>query len=132
MNALRWVVSAAAFAACLASAEDIVVSPPLKGFVATKDYALRVDGAPAPATIYYQGEQPAYLVFSDKLPGAALLDVRAGVVETVGAGRIVRQKDGSLDVLPNARKRIGPFALSQKNVTFVFEKKKVELVRNQS
>lgn len=117
--ALVWLAGAAA-------AQD-AISPPLKGFAPTNDFALRVDGAPAGARIYYQGEQPAYLVFSESLPGALLLDLRAGMVESVGAGRIVRQKDGSLDVMPNARRRLGPFTLSRGGVAFVHEKRRVEV-----
>lgn len=105
------------------------ISPAMRGFTPTTDYSLTVNGAPAPAQMYYLGEAPAYLVVSSALPGPVLLDLRNGLAIAILQLKIVKQRDGSVDILANgATGRIGPFTLSKRNLTFTYEGRNVAVV----
>jgi hypothetical protein len=121
--------SLAAMLFALPAMAQQAISPAMRGFTPTKDYSLTVNGAPVEANMYYLGELPAYLILSAALPGPVLLDLRNGVAIAVARERMVRQRDGSIDIVANAATgRIGPFALTQRNVTFTYEGRKVAVV----
>lgn len=100
----------------------------LRGFQATGEYVLLINGqADAKAEIYVNKSLPAYLI----LPSAQspiVITPGGGTVETVPKPKIVRQKDGTLDLLADAvTKPQGKIKIQDGRVDFTSEGKKVSL-----
>jgi hypothetical protein len=120
-RALRLVAAMAISTAAIAQA--------LSGFLPTKDYTLTVNGKPAAAEVYQQGDRPAVLVVSSALPHPIMLDVRTGQVDTVNASKIEKQRDGSVDLVAGALGSIiANFTMAREGVTFTVQGRKVVLV----
>lgn len=120
----------AAPAAVLAAAVAILACPPalaqppadalLRDFKPTGDFVLEVEGQKAEGAEIYQSERiAAILVVTSKLPAPALLQPRAGTVETVSLMSLARRPDGTIDVLADADLApAGRFSLEDENVRF--------------
>jgi len=106
----------------------------LRGFERSGIRILVVDGKEDKgAEIYLNEKIPAYLI----LPGAStalspiLLTPRAQTVETVSLAKVVRQKDGTADLLADATLTPqGGFKVDGDKVTFTVEGKQVVLAPN--
>jgi thiol-disulfide isomerase/thioredoxin len=104
----------------------------LKDFARTGEYLLTVNGKPVPsAEIYKNDKLPAYLIVSAAFPSPVLLTPRTMAVETVGAAKIVRQKDGTVALAADAEtKPQGQFRLEGDKVVFTSEGRKGSLGSN--
>jgi len=103
----------------------------LRGFQQTGEYILLLNGQPdAGAEIYVNRNIAAYLI----LPSAQspiLITAGAGTVETVPRSKVVRQKDGTVDLLADAvMKPQGKIQISDGRVDFTAEGKKAALGPN--
>ncbi|HYU36204.1 MAG TPA: thioredoxin family protein [Thermoanaerobaculia bacterium] len=103
----------------------------LRGFQQTGEYILLLNGQPdAGAEIYVNRNIAAYLI----LPSAQspiLITAGAGNVETVPRDKVVRQKDGTVDLLADAvMKPQGKIQISDGRVDFTAEGKKAALGPN--
>jgi thiol-disulfide isomerase/thioredoxin len=101
----------------------------LRGFERTGDYMLMVDGkADLRAEVYQNKSIPAWLVLPTTLPSPILLMPGAGSVETVQMLKVVKQKNGTVDLLADAQmKPQGKFKLVGERVEFTSEGRKASL-----
>ena len=100
----------------------------LRAFQPTGEFSLQVNGQPDPkAQIFVNRNIPAYLI----LPGTGspvLISPGATKVETVPPAKVVRQKDGSLDILADAvLKPQGAFQLVGERVEMNAEGRKLSM-----
>jgi thiol-disulfide isomerase/thioredoxin len=104
----------------LAQTPQPAVDAVLKDFARTGKFLLMVNGKPAPAYEIYQNENlPAYLILSPSLPSAVLLTAGSMQVETVPAGKVIRQKDGTVGLAADADpKPQGQFKIEGNRVVF--------------
>jgi thiol-disulfide isomerase/thioredoxin len=119
-SALAALAAAAAILACLPAAAQPAADALLRDFVPTGDFVLEVEGQKAEGAEIYQTERvAAILVVTSKLAAPALLQPRAGTVETVSLMSLARRPDGTIDVLANAELApAGRFTLEDENVRF--------------
>ncbi|HVG06520.1 MAG TPA: thioredoxin family protein [Thermoanaerobaculia bacterium] len=104
----------------------------LKDFARTGKFLLMVNGKPAPAYEIYQNENlPAYLILSPALPSAVLLTAGTMKVDTVPAGKVIRQKDGTVGLAADADlKPQGQFKLEGDKVLFTSDGRRGSLSPN--
>ncbi len=80
------------------------------------------------AEIYKNDQLPGILIMTSSLPSPVLLMPRAGNVQTVNLMKVLKQKDGTVDLSADAiLAPIGPFQLDKENPTFTYQGKKVSL-----
>jgi hypothetical protein len=126
--AARW-CSALLVLACLCAGHALAQDSFIRDFKPTKDYRLMVEGKPAEAQIYAQGELPAVLVYAPSLSAPVMLQLRAGQAAAVNTGKVVKYKDGSRDLMPGALVPPAvPFTITRQGAAFTYEGKKVILV----
>lgn len=102
----------------------------LQGFQPSGDYVLLVNGKAVPAAEIYQNEKlPAYLILSSALSSPVMLTAGASrSVETVNLMKVAKQRDGSVDLLADAKLApLGQFQMDGQNIVFTVEGKKVSL-----
>lgn len=95
----------AALAQTLASlaAQGVPSDAVFKDFHRIGDYILVVEGKEVPAAEIYQTERvPAFLIIASALPSPVLLTPQTGAVETVNLMKVVKKKDGTVDLLADA------------------------------
>lgn len=102
----------------------------LRGFEPMSDYVLMVNGqADAKAEIYQNKSIPAWLVLPTMLPSPVLLMPRNGTVETVQMLKVVKQQNGTVDLLADAvMQPQGRFQIVGERVDFTSEGKKANLI----
>jgi len=100
----------------------------LRGFQATGEYVLLVNGqADAGSEVFVNRNLPAYLILPTTL-SPILITPGAGTVATVPKAKIVRQKDGTVDLLADAvTKPQGKLVIGDGRVDFTTEGKKAAL-----
>ena len=103
----------------LAAASAHAQNTALAGFRPTQDYRLQVDGKPAPAQIYHQGERPALLVIPAGSKDGLMVDIRVGQVNGVDTSKLEKERDGSIDFLAGALgASLGSFTMSREGAAF--------------
>jgi thiol-disulfide isomerase/thioredoxin len=122
----------AAAAAVPAHGQAVPSDAVLRGFLRIGDYVLVVNGKEDKGAEIYQNDKlPAYLILASSLPSPVLLTPRAGKVETVQLMKVVKQKDGSVDLLADAALAPqGKFQIEGEKVSFTSEGKQVSLNPN--
>ena len=100
----------------------------LRGFQATGEYVLLVNGqADLGSEVFVNSSLPAYLILPTTL-SPILITPGAGTVATVPKAKIVRQKDGTVDLLADAvTKPQGKLVIGDGRVDFTTEGKKAAL-----
>ena len=100
----------------------------LRGFQATGEYVLLVNGqADAGSEVFVNRNIPAYLILPTTL-SPILITPGAGTVAIVPKAKIVRQKDGTVDLLADAvTKPQGKLVIGDGRVDFTTEGKKAAL-----
>jgi thiol-disulfide isomerase/thioredoxin len=101
----------------------------LRGFQATGEYVLLVNGqADMSAEVLVNRTLPAYLILPSSALSPILITPGSGTVATVPKAKIVRQKDGSVDLLADAApKPQGKLVIGDGRVDFTTEGKKASL-----
>lgn len=101
----------------------------LRDFERTGDYMLTIDGKPDMRAEVYQNKSiPAWLVLPTALPSPILLMPGAGTVQTVQMLKVVKQKNGTVDLLADAMlKQQGKFQLVGERVEFTTDGRKASL-----
>lgn len=129
LTALLLAAAAAATVTPVLRAQAVPSDAVLRGFQKIGDYMLMVNGkADKGGEIYQNDRIPAYLILGSTLPSPVLLTPRAGTVETVQLMKVVKQKDGSVDLLADATLAPqGKFQMQDQNVVFTSEGRKVSL-----
>jgi thiol-disulfide isomerase/thioredoxin len=132
MKKMRSPILAALATVSLAAAALAQAVPPdatLRGFQPTSEYILLVNGSPVPAAEIYKNDQlPGILILTSSLPSPVILMPRAGNVQTVNLMKVLKQKDGSVDLAADAiLAPVGPFQLDGQNPSFAYQGKKVSL-----
>lgn len=97
--------------------------PPLEGFVPAEEYTLVLGGeAVAGAELLVSQHLAAFLVLSDRLPAAVMLNARDGTVDRIDGARLERHADGSA-TLPAAAVlgRVSKLVPGQGEVAFSIE-----------
>ncbi|HVS02549.1 MAG TPA: thioredoxin family protein, partial [Thermoanaerobaculia bacterium] len=120
-----WLAVAAAV-----GAQEVPVDAHLQGFEPLGEYRLVVAGKADPAAAMYRSQRggSAMLVEAPSLPGPVLLSPRARSVERVPAEKIVRNQDGSLDLLADAElAAAGSFEIDDGTVSFALDGREVRL-----
>jgi thiol-disulfide isomerase/thioredoxin len=122
-------LAAAAATAAPALRAQVPSDAVLRGFQKIGDYMLVVNGKEDKGGEIYQNDRiPAYLILGTALPSPVLLTPRAGTVETVQQMKVVKQKDGTVDLLADATLAPqGKFQMQDQNVVFTSEGRKVSL-----
>jgi len=112
--------AAVAILACLPAAAQPPADALLRDFVPTGDFVLEVEGKKAEGAEIYQSERiAAILIVTSRLPAPALLQPRAGTVETVSLMSLARRPAGTIDVLADAELApAGRFTLEGEEVRF--------------
>lgn len=122
-----------ALAVCAALPLGAQQAPPsdnvLRNFERTGDYLLTVDGkADVRAEVYQNKSIPAWLVLPTTLPSPILLMPGQGTVETVPKAKVVKQANGTTDILADAQmKPQGQFKLVGDRVEFTADGRKASL-----
>jgi thiol-disulfide isomerase/thioredoxin len=131
-HTLAILLLAAAAAVPAAHAQAVPSDAVLKGFQRIGDYVLVVNGKEDKGAEIYQNDKiPAYLILPSALPSPVLLTPRAGTVETVQLMKVVKQKDGSVDLLADAALAPqGKFQIAGEKVAFTSEGRQVSLNPN--
>ncbi len=121
-------VALAVFAALPARGQAIPSDSVLRGFQATGEYILLVNGqVDAGSEVFVNRSLPAYLILPTTL-SPILITPGAGTVATVPKAKIVRQKDGTVDLLADAvTKPQGKLVIGDGRVEFTTEGKKAAL-----
>lgn len=121
-------VALAAFAALPVRGQSTPSDSVLRGFQATGEYVLLVNGqADMNAEVLVNRSLPAYLILPTALT-PILITPGAGTVATVPKAKIVRQKDGTVDLLADAvTKPQGKLVIGDGRVDFITEGKKASL-----
>jgi thiol-disulfide isomerase/thioredoxin len=129
MATLLLAAAATTIAAPAVRAQIVPSDSVLRGFQKIGDYMLVVNGKEDKgAEIYQNNSLPAYLILGTALPSPVLLTPRAGTVETVQLMKVVKQKDGTVDLLADATLAPqGKFQLQDQNVVFTSEGRKASL-----
>jgi thiol-disulfide isomerase/thioredoxin len=129
LAALLLAAAAAATAPPVLRAQAVPADSVLRGFQKIGDYVLVVNGKEDKGAEIYQNDRlPAYLILGTALPSPVLLTPRAGTVETVQLMKVVKQKDGTVDLLADATLAPqGKFTLEGANVSFSSEGRKASL-----
>jgi len=102
----------------------------LRGFQPSSDYVLLINDKAVPAAEIYQNDRlPAYLILSSALSSPIMVTAGASrSVETVNLMKVAKQKDGSVDLLADAKLApVGQFQVEGQNIVFTVAGKKVSL-----
>ncbi|HKH46740.1 MAG TPA: TlpA disulfide reductase family protein [Thermoanaerobaculia bacterium] len=121
-------IALAVFAALPARGQATPSDSVLRGFQATGEYVLLVNGqADLGSEVFVNRSLPAYLILPTTL-SPILITPGAGTVATVPKAKIVRQKDGTVDLLADAvTKPQGKLVIGDGRVDFTTEGKKASL-----
>ncbi len=101
-----------------------------QGFELSGEYSLVVDGKPVPAAEIYLSPVPSILLLTSAFSSPVLLSPRGGKVDQVNLMKVSREKDGSLDLLPDfVMRAAGSFQRKDDGtISFTVEGKAGELV----
>ncbi len=118
----------AVFAALPARGQAVPSDSVLRGFQATGEYILLVNGqADNASEVFVNQSVPAYLILPTAL-SPILITPGSGTVATVPKAKIIRQKDGTVDLMADAEpKPQGKLVIGNGRVDFTVEGKKAAL-----
>lgn len=101
----------------------------LRGFQPTGDLIVVIDGTEAPTAELYKADPvPAFLILADQLPGPLFVLPRERSVQTTSFMKVLKRKDGVVDVLADAElTRVGGFNFQGDEVSFQVDGRSVVL-----
>ena len=104
----------------------------LRDFEPTGEYLFVLDGKTLPkAEIYHSVRAAAFLIMASELESPVLLSPGMQQVETVNLMKVLKQKDGSVDLLADAAlARLGSLRVDGEEVTFAVQGKRAKLAPN--
>lgn len=111
-------------AGATAATAQVPADAVLRDFQPMSDYVLEIGGKVDPKAELYQIRNGTVLILTPSLSSAVLINPRAESVEALVPAKVVRQPDGTADVLADAvLRKLGTFQIDGEDLRFTVEGK---------